>query len=631
MSSTGGSSNFFDFKSRDRPENVADGSDSMASFVGFFQNRNAFKSSLLTLIYFILSALLWHHTYQANDVIFDRTFRSMHVIPKSMVNHASGYWTFDWLTHPFRVVDGMTGDTSVQSGNVVPALCMHDVDECFEWKSTTVFPTVKAECQTSSANQKKGKFSCAMTRNQTRYAAGLYNSHCASLPTKFEKVACQMQRSADVDVVVNDDKSYSMSSGHSKAVLMFYVTVILFVVNLFNFFESTYWMKPTTPDGTFNYSKAKDVQSLKKYVAIFIFVLLVFHRGFYATQAQTMGIEAPMPNGTFFYGLLAYAAVTWFLSFHEVNDNNSESTFSTRTEPNSRSPMEMEPLNKPMELNLAGFDGKKKLRTDAFTQPGNVSGIKRVTDGDADLDLGDVTLDHYKIRPSNSVWAMVNLWVWPLVILSAFITKSNYQLDIELTVVLVGFFFIGLIELFTKRLMELKYLFSGIQTKSGINQKNASLWLGVPLVVLISMVVQITTLAVVFWTANWSFGKSGYDDSGVFTIGDPEKSKRREYIGLVKTLYLVYFIFVQVYKLMANVTVGTSLQKMTGKNIQSAEQGGNTKRNIYMNMDGWLFSLLNLSVLIIVTTFLGQAGLDGNDIGYYDAGVYLKAVASQIS
>merc|ERR1712091_151805 len=149
-----------------------------------------------------------------------------------------------------------------------------------------------------------------------------------------------------------------------------------------------------------------------------------------------------------------------------------------------------------------------KLKTNAFTQPGNVPGLNRVTDGDADLDLGEVKLEHYSVRPSNSVWAMVNLWVWPLVILSAFITKSNYQLDIELTVVLVGFFFIGLIELFTKRLMELKYLFSNIQGHT-MQNKNSSLLLGIPLVVLISMVVKITTLAVVFWTANWSFGKSG--------------------------------------------------------------------------------------------------------------------------
>ena len=322
-----------------------------------------------------------------------------------------------------------------------------------------------------------------------------------------------------------------------------------------------------------------------------------------------MGIEAPMPNGTFFYGLLAYTAVTWFLSFHEVNEGNNA------TLPGQAGKMEMQPLNKPMELNLAGFEGKKKLRTNAFTQPGDVPGLKRVTDGDADLDLGEVSLENYAVRPSNSVWAMVNLWVWPLIILSAFITRSNYQLDIELTVVLVGFFFIGLIELFTKRLMELKYLFSSVQEKT-IMGKYDSLSIGVPLVVLISMVVQITTLAVVFWTANWSFGKSGYEDSGVFTIGDPEKSKRREYIGLVKTLYLVYFTTVQVYKFFANMNLGRTWFP---------------KRSLYMTMDGWLFSLMNLMVLIIVGSFLQQSGLDGNDIGYYDAGVYLKAVASQIS
>ena len=138
------------------------------------------------------------------------------------------------------------------------------------------------------------------------------------------------------------------------------------------------------------------------------------------------------------------------------------------------------------------------------------------------------------------------------------------------------------------------------------------------------MVVQITTLAVVFWTANWSFGKSGYEDSGVFTIGDPEKSKRREYIVLVKTTYLVYFIAVQVYKLSVNLT-------FYGKTWKTGGTGGESKRHWYMTMDGWLFSLMNLMVLIIVGSFLQQAGLDGNDIGYYDAGVYLKAVASQIS
>tara|TARA_B100001758_G_C18415534_1_gene619255 strand:- start:3158 stop:4927 length:1770 start_codon:yes stop_codon:yes gene_type:complete len=588
------------------------------------QNKNASKSLLFTLFYFFLSIFLFFHTYYGQAVIFDRTFRSMHVVPKSMTNHAPGYWTFDWLTHPFRSVDGMTGEASVENTNVVPALCMHEIDECFKWNSADTFPTVDAACQASSHNQKKGKFSCAMTRNQTRYAAGLYNSHCATLSTKFEKVACQMQRTADVDLVVNDDKSFSMSSGHSRAVLMFYVSVILFVVNIFNFFESGYWMKPS---GNFEYTESKDVQDLKKYFAIVVFVILIFHRTFYATEAQRMGIQAPVPNGTFFYGLLAYAAVTWFLCYHEV-DESSDGTSVASAEVTPLAPGE---TAKSMELNLAGFESNNKLKMNAFLQPGAVPNLERPTDGDADLTLKNVELRHYGKRPSNSVWAMVNLWVWPLIILSAFITKSNYQLDIELTVVLVGFFFVGLIELFTKRLLEVKYLFTSVQessdslpvNSSGKKKKDASLQYGVSLVVFVSMIVQITTIAVLFWTANWSysfFWQSSYKDSGVFTIGDPEKSNRVTYIQTVKTTYVVYFFLVQLYKIASTSGIYFLVN-------------GELKKTWYLNMDGFLFFLLNLGMVAVFVTYIVQADgiLYEKEIGYYDVGVYLKAVASDIS
>jgi len=604
---------FLDFSSRDRGQSHGN-----HQFIGFMQNRNALKSSIFALFYFALSLSLFFHTYWHQEVIFDRTFRSMHVVPKSMVSHAPGYWTFDWLTHPFRSVDGITGAAEVESASVNPALCMHEIDECFKWKSATEFPTVTQECMESKPNQKKGKFSCAMTRNQTRYDAGLYNAHCASLSTKFEKVACQMQRTADVDLVVNDDKSFSMSSGHSRAVLMFYVSVILFVVNIFNFFESGYWMKSTLGGGTFEYKDPKDVQNLKKYFAIAVFVILVFHRGFYATEAQRMGIQAPVPNGTFFYGLLAYAAVTWFLCYHEVDRvESSDGTPGVTAELGVTKPLVSE---KRMELNLAGFEDKNKLKMNAFLQPGKVSDLKRPTDGDADLSLGDVGLEHYKERPSNSVWAMVNLWVWPLVILSAFITKSNYQLDIELTVVLVGFFFIGLIELFTKRLIEVEYLFTSVQKNTGIDKN--SLKYGVNLVVFVSMIVQITTIAVVFWTANWSYSlgwQSSYKDSGVFTIGDPVKSNRVQYIQTVKTTYVVYFILVQLYK----IVVTSGIYGLTSNNW---------KNDCYRNMDGFLFFLLNLGMFSVLISYTVQEnGIYEKDVGYYDVGVYLRGVASQIN
>jgi len=561
-----------------------------------------------------------------DGLVVQRTFRSVHVMPKSLTDTAPGYWTFDWLTHPFRTINGLTGEASVESAKVNPALCLHEFEECVDGWTKASGLAVKGVCKKdgTSQYQKDGKFSCAITRNQTRFGPGLYNSHCASLSSKYEQVACQMQRTADVDIVVNDDKSFSMSSGHSRSVLMFYVCVIMFTVNLFTIFDS-----PSLEGngGWFgDWDSEKEIMKKKQFTAIFIFLLLLMHRFFYGTKAQELGIETPMPNGTFFYGLLAYVAVTWFLSYHETNKGDNTDVPSAIVQ---QGRMELKPLNGPAELNLEGFQ-TKKIRTNAFMQPGtDYKGKPRPTDDDSDLTFSiqgksEEILDvDYSVRPSTSVWAMTNLWVWPLIILSAFITKSNYQLDIELTVVLVGFFFTGLIELFTKRLLELKMLYKNIQLngrKINMDAKDISIDYGVTLVVLVSIVVQMTTLAIVFWTANWSglAWTPTYEQSGVFTIGDPDKSNRASYIWWVKTFYLVYYTVVQIYKFFATVTLPKGYYD-------------NLKSDFYINMDGWMFFLLNVCVLFITIPATSEAGYKTDAaLGWYDVGVFLQAVAKLV-
>lgn len=614
---------------RDRREN--EGTDKDFFLVGVMQNGYTPKSVTFTLVYFVLSFILWIQTWGGSmghdGLVVQRTFRSVHVMPKSLTDNAPGYWTFDWLTHPFRSIDGLTGEASVESAKVNPALCLHEFDECADGWTKASGLSVKGVCKKdgTSLHQKEGKFSCAITRNQTRFGPGLYNSHCASLSSKYEQVACQMQRTADVDIVVNDDKSFSMSSGHSRIVLMFYVCVIMFTVNLFTIFDSPFLTGTMAYFG--DWDNEKEIVKKKQFTAILIFLLLIMHRFFYGTKAQELGIETPMPNGTFFYGLLAYVAVTWFLSYHETNKEESVDVPSAVVVKND---MELKPLNGSADLNLEGFQ-TKKIRTNAFMQPGSgYQGKVRPTDEDSsDLTFSQngktvvIQARNYNVRPSTSVWAMTNLWVWPLIILSAFITKSNYQLDIELTVVLVGFFFTGLIELFTKRLLELKYIYKNIQKTAkddNVKAEDFSIDYGVTLVVLVSIVVQMTTLAIVFWTANWSglAWTPNYEQSGVFTIGDPEKSNRASYIWWVKTFYLVYYTVVQIYKFFATVSLPEGYYHTL-------------KNEFYMNMDGWMFFLLNVCVLCVTIPATSEAGYKTDAaLGWYDAGVFLQAVAKLV-
>ena len=635
-------SSVFDWELRDRKENRADGN--LFGLIGFFQNKQPFNRYVFTIAYGVVFVMSFNHTltnFGKADIAFNRVFRSVHAVPETVVSrHAagSGYWTFDWLTHPLREIDGLTGETSIHSMDVNSATCIDNIDLCFNGKWDGVVD--EAECA-------KKRFSCALTRDQTRYAPGPDNNVCAKYLTKYERTACQMQRTAQMSVVVNDDKSFSISSGHSQPLLLMYVSAIMFSLNFLMLLEtssfrrilSTFSSSIMTPDGVF---------TTKKAYMIISFIFLLIHRFWYAMRVDEIGVNVPMPNGTFFYGLLSYLAATWFACCHC-------SGVETLIPGNAVKPAAEESESKTlltnsegaMDLNVAGFGGKKKIQMDAFLQPGKGK-YQDAVEVDTDLAVArTLRANDYLVEPCSSVWALANLWVWPLLALSAFVVQGNYKLDIDVTVVAVGVFVYGLIDLFVRRLLELKYLYKTIQRNSrqtsinpnatnpmdvilqGTNARDYSMDYGVPLVVIVSMFIQLCVLYTVLWTAEWSFWPTNkHADSGIHTPGDPEKSFRTYYVWTFKCIWIFYLVVMQLYKLMCLVPDKVKKTDAEGKKQTTNSYGGSSW---YQNYDGVGVTFLNFFVVVLLCIYLQQS-VENNPAhqAFYDTGIYLREVAREI-
>ena len=561
------------------------------------------------------------------DIYFDRTFRSVHADPSTAVTHhgaAAGYWTLDWLTHPLKQIDGASGDANLVSVPVNNALCLDQfAEKCLvsPTYSSTAGPTVDPKCVSADA-----EFSCAKTVTQSRYGPGVANRACSRRDNSYERTACQMQRSADMSLVVNDDKAFSVSSGHSTMVLLFYVSTIMFTINLFTFWNTKYWRENALV-GKWNTCEA--LQYNKKLWAVVMVVVVLIHRMIYHAQRKPLDVQSAIPNGSFFYGFISLFATAWLAACEDcgdvsatdkANENGKEEEMqatlgyqppdSAAGPPGTLPPVV--PGAAPMTLNISSFQSNK-MKLNAFLQPGKDGNYPLVlhTDLTTNRSIGE---DDYKVRPATSVWALTQLWVLPLLVLSVFILRSNYQMDIDVTVVFVGTFVIGLIELFTKRLMELRYLYKSVITSKDKKENRVgndySVNYGFRVMILVAMLAQFSMLYLVFWTAKWSWTSV---DAGTWTIGDPESSESRQMIYAFKIYWIFYLFVTQIWKLWTLWSSGAN--------------DANTKA--YLWMDGVFFTFLNIMVFATLMTsfvYLGAHEHEGKQ-AIYDAGIYVQAMA----
>ena len=96
--------------------------------------------------------------------------------------------------------------------------------------------------------------------------------------------------------------------------------------------------------------------------------------------------------------------------------------------------------------------------------------------------------------------------------------KNNFQLDIKVSVIGLGMFVFGLLDLFGKRLLEHKYLFKAALPEG---TESASVDYGIRFVYLVCIITQLLLLYMIFNVLGWSFWGLEHDH-GVWVVGAPE-------------------------------------------------------------------------------------------------------------
>lgn len=591
---------------------------------------------------------------------FDHVFRSLHVVPTTLTasHHVPSYWTLDWVSHAAQTT-GDNGAAIQPSVSVNLHSCMErNVQECFEAWTDTTAPGIKARCTTGDANPIS--FSCAMTANQTRYNTKKWISWdtiagqddavldtqqdvCADQVTNARRAACQMQRTNDLSLVVNDDKSFSVSSGHSQMVLLFYVSCILFIVQLF-FLMSIEMVEKKLLDGAAKIGQKPTIVGVKKCVGLIFSLVILYHRIWYGNREQKAGMEVSTPNGTFFYGIVSYFVVMWFAASEtEEREDEHETSFSRRSA-SQMSASENDRLMNPMELNVSAFNGNNKIKTKAFLQPGKGNYENAVafhSDLNSNVKLTESAFDK---KPRTSLWALTQLWVWPLLALSTLTVKGNYQLDINVTIVFAGTFVIGLIDLFERRLLELTKMYKNairaamepdtsnriwdpstktyVDSEKSASQNDYSVDYGIRLVYIVGLLLQLMLFLLVFRTAGWSFFGSDVKNSAGWLVGAPDWYRRHQFIDSFTVLLSIYWLFTLIVKLLC---LGPAEQKVwSGYEYFSGERW-------YRRLDGLNFFILNVVVVILLTCSVAFFAHKESNSQYYTAGVYVKAIAAKLT
>ena len=273
-------------------------------------------------------------------------FETMHVAEKSTpldsVNLGLSYFGFDWYMHP-KTVHAMNMDTVV-SANVIPGLCMTGFDDA---KPTICSPTYLQ--RTDFCPGKKGddyasvnaslvaRIGAVIKADDLNAMRALYdpkaegdleNACLCKADSNGDKHArlvwdnpnqadnCKMQQLGYHQAFLNDDASWSLMGAHSPYVLRFALILVLFVATAV----------PAVKDIEYEMLGGKEA---KKYLTAIIiglsYFVLFLHRNAFILNGEEGGrptMERVVPNGSYFYALVALTWYSWYVVFH-WNDEGS--------------------------------------------------------------------------------------------------------------------------------------------------------------------------------------------------------------------------------------------------------------------------------------------------------------------
>jgi hypothetical protein len=433
----------------------------------------------LNIIGFLLSvALLWVSFSRALGNKYAPTFLSTHVVHgefKNPIDHA--YVAFDANLHAFQHYENKDKDAGMMKLLYnVDNKCLQDENAEFcgmlPWQLGNSLCLSASQTEFETTLKTVGYGALATTEKEIvkdlLEAKGLITSDSENnalleqhYKQKSEQI-CQYESYNGAKLVLNEDSAYSFNSAHSVWVLwttIWSIAFLSFGMTLKNKFVQMHREKDDT-----------------QYIIDFALLSVVLLA--YVLEFVLYGTNMPedkallRPNGSFAYSLVAILYSWMFLRHSTACDAADESDQAVGGMVNGMTarlgfanPMIPSANAKPdmprLQLDMSNFS--KKTKPDAYMQAGK-DGRNVLA---APLTLADeITLSNYQDAAKKmhcSHFQRTQLWIVPLLLLVIFIYDKNFAIDIHVTVVFVLGMLYCILDVFSKKMIQLYDMLRALQ------------------------------------------------------------------------------------------------------------------------------------------------------------------------
>ena len=419
----------------------------------------------------ILFSISWH--YNSGDKHPLHTFSSAHVVEKSFHNPMDhSYIAFDANIHPYHHLNDVVGDnkfefdvvnncfdTNARFCGLLPwqdgeNLCNKDLDE------------MKTQLETEGYKPSGDDLMLLLESKGYEYH---------DVPRYWKKASeiCKYESYMGTKVVVNEDSAFSLTSAHSVWVLWWTIWLIMSLSCLMSVKNA--WKMSWRNDSQFSHDSLKRFGlqnwSVDQWNTIFDFVIFVLLLAFFVFFRNGYGYEAEnsyallKPNGSFAYSLLALVYSWVFLRTSTACkfDSDDEKPPNAGENPTKGYMSNFDSTPK-LELDMSNFSNK--IKADAYVQAGNtgrypIEKYAFMQDFREQLNLEDYVKAHEDINFSH--FQMTQLWTFPFLTLLVYIYDKNYDIDINVTLVFVLTMLYCIIDIFSKRLVQLQEMVAGFE------------------------------------------------------------------------------------------------------------------------------------------------------------------------
>lgn len=594
----------------------------------------AYHSGIWFLAFFAAWVVQFHRT----NYTYDYVTQSVHVATPDTSKHS--YWTFDTLTHSqFKAAVG--GDASMKS-SINKNLCI-TAKHCFDSKGT-----VSAACTNPHKIEDDGSVVCTVPTKLQQNQIDCDAVDKANYPLKEKMCQEQFQPAAELQLHANEYSTFSISGAHSPRVLMFIVLTIMTVSNFYMCITSLYrndvkWFRGIVSSfaravaGDGKLHEDDKLCMFKRYLVapFFTVIMLIWWFAFYTTTEHE--VFWPRPFGSLFYGLIALGMVLFLgagVDNYETDDRNgskatdatAENDFVPSAVPAASAPPlpdseKQQASTTAMQLDVSGFTGHNKLRTDAFLQPGRAAEGKEsnykaelVQHWSSGLTAISIT-DYTKHKPRYSYFTLMQTWVLPFLFLSVYLLKHNYHIDSDLTTIFVAVLLFGVLEIASKRLAETEFMFAEIASSTNTAQMLAP----ISVIRLLLLCFQAIIVWFVYSVANWNF--DAYSN-GYWHVGMASDFNKYDNVQMMFSVsFVVYFAVLGLCKLY---TLTPNSMEYARKFLAANE--------LNAHFDEVAVLILNIFVAFVFVYELGMIGgvMFENENLMFDNPLFLTVLASKV-